>query len=166
MTRTLKALLAAGVLGLGGTAAAIRYAAWSESAAEAAYRPAPPLKGVNERLDDASVLAGQYYCGDGKGYSLDLTLAADGHYAATWRGCLGTYGKADGKWKLVTNHVIFAPDRETDMMVGHLRALEVLKFQGHWIFVPEEKRRRQYYEQCGVNRSSCFQPSSMAFKGQ
>lgn len=130
------------------------------------YRADPPLKGVNERLDDGSVLAGRYYRGDGKGYSIDLTLAVDGHYAATWRGCLGPYGKADGKWKLATNHVVFTPDRETDMMVGHLRSLEILKFQGHWIFVPEEKRRRQCYEQCGVNRSSCFQPSNMVFKGQ
>jgi len=124
-----------------------------------------PQKGVAEHPADPKALAGHYYCGDGTGYNVDLTLGPDGAYTAEWQGCLGTYGQAAGTWKLVDGLVAFTPSKETDMMRSHLRGLEVLKFQGHWILLSTNKSRREFYDKWGVSAYSCFQNTNSIFRG-
>jgi hypothetical protein len=40
--------------------------------------------------------AGRYFEGDGTGRNIDLSLTPDAGVAATWKGCLGTYGANHG----------------------------------------------------------------------
>ena len=124
-----------------------------------------PQKGVAERPADAKVLAGRYYCGDGTGYNVHLTLTPGGAYTAEWHGCLGTYGEAAGDWKLTDRLVVFTPSKETDMMRGHLRGLEVLKFQGRWILLATNQSDRETYDKWGVSTYSCFQNINSIFRG-
>lgn len=106
---------------------------------------------------NAVAVAGSYYRGDGLGYNVSLTLEANGNYSAEWHGCLGKYGEASGKWSLADARITFTPSKEEDMMKGHLKSLDVLKFQGDWILVPTEKHEREFYDKMGVSRFSCFQ---------
>jgi hypothetical protein len=124
-----------------------------------------PQKGVAERPADTRVLAGHYYRGDGTGYNVHLTLGSDGAYSAEWQGCLGIYGEAAGDWKLADELVVFTPSKEIDMMRRHLRALEVMKFQGNWILVPTDKSDREFYDKWGVSTYSCFQNTNSIFQG-
>src|SRR5438876_7837296 len=91
-------------------------------------------KGVTGAQPNAKAVAGSYYCGDGLGYNVTLTLKDDGTYAGEWHGCLGKYGDASGSWKLSDKRLVLTPKKETDMMKGHLKALDVLKYKGGWIF--------------------------------
>ena len=124
-----------------------------------------PQKGVAGCPSDAKGLAGGYYTGDGTGYNVYLTLNAKGTYTAEWLGCLGTYGEASGDWKLTNTQVVFNPSKETDMMRGHLRRLDVLKFQGHWILLSSDKDDREFYDKLGVCAGSCFQNTNNIFRG-
>ena len=104
---------------------------------------------------NAKAVAGSYYCGDGLGYNITLTLIENGSYSAEWRGCLGKYGDASGNWKLSDKRIVFTPKKETDMMKDHLKTLDVLKYKGDWIFVRAD--HREFYDNYGVSRYSCFQ---------
>lgn len=112
-------------------------------------------KGVPEAPPNAKAVAGSYYCGDGTGYNVTLTLKGDGSYSGEWHGCLGKYGDAAGSWKLSDKRIILTPKKETDMMQGHLKTLDVLKYKGGWIFVRSDDR--DFYDKYGVSRYSCFQ---------
>lgn len=114
-------------------------------------------KGVPEAPPNAKAVAGSYYCGDGLGYNVTLTLKADGTYSGEWHGCLGKYGEASGIWKLSDKRVILTPKQEQDMMKGHLKTLDVMKDKGGWIFVRAD--HRDLYDKHGVSRFSCFQKS-------
>ncbi len=69
----------------------------------------------------ASSLAGRYSWGDGLGYRIGLELDGLGRYHATWNGCLGEYGTAEGRWSASGPTIHFRPSKETGMMQGHLR---------------------------------------------
>jgi hypothetical protein len=112
-------------------------------------------KGVPEAPPDAKAVAGSYYCGDGLGYNVTLTLKADGHYSGEWHGCLGKYGEASGTWKVSDKRIILTPKEEKDMMKGHLKTLDVMKYRGGWIFVRADDR--DFYDKHGVSKFSCFQ---------
>lgn len=112
-------------------------------------------KGEPAAPPDTKAVAGSYYCGDGLGYNVTLTLKEDGSYSAEWHGCLGKYGDASGRWKLLDRRIVFTPKKETDMMKDHLKTLDVLKYKGGWIFVRAD--HRDFYDQHGVSRYSCFQ---------
>jgi|ERR1043166_2518820 hypothetical protein len=112
-------------------------------------------KGTPEAPPNAEAVAGDYYRGDGTSYNIYLTLKANGKYTAEWHGCLGKYGEASGQWTLKDKQIVFKPSKERDMMTGHLKALDVLKFKGAWIFVPTDDR--DFYDKWGVSRYSCFQ---------
>lgn len=112
-------------------------------------------KGTPEAPPNGNAIVGSYYRGDGTGYNIYLTLNKDGTYAAKWCGCLGKYGDAAGKWILKDRQIIFKPTEEKDMMVGHLKSLDIFKFKGEWIFVPSAER--ESYDKWGVSRYSCFQ---------
>lgn len=112
-------------------------------------------KGTPEAPPNAKAVAGDYYRGDGTGYNIYLTLVANGTYTAKWRGCLGEYGTASGSWTVADKRIVFKPVKEKDMMKGHLKSLDVLRYKGQWIFVPSEDR--DFYDKHGVSRYSCFQ---------
>jgi len=115
-------------------------------------------KGTPEAPANAKALAGSYYRGDGTGYNIFLTLKENGKYMAEWHGCLGKYGEASGQWTLVDKRVLLKPAKEKDMMKGHLKSLDVMRYQGQWIFVPSDDR--EFYDKYGVSRYSCFQKQS------
>jgi hypothetical protein len=54
------------------------------------------LRSEIRRLGSSHPWAGEYYYGDGLGVNVVLTLAPQGGCVATWRGCLGMYGKNYG----------------------------------------------------------------------
>ena len=112
-------------------------------------------KGEPAGPPDAKAVAGSYYRGDGLGYNITLTLKENGSYSAEWHGCLGKYGDASGTWKLSDKRIVLNPKKERDMMKGHLKTLDVLKFKGAWIFVRADDR--EFYDKHGVSRFSCFQ---------
>jgi hypothetical protein len=112
-------------------------------------------KGVPETPPNAKAIAGDYYCGDGTGYNVFLSLKENGSYAGVWRGCLGKYGEASGKWKISDKRVVLTPKNEKGMMKSHLRQLDALKYNGGWIFV--RSNEREFYDKYGVSRYSCFQ---------
>jgi len=112
-------------------------------------------KGVPEAPPNTKAVAGSYYCGDGTGYNVTLALKNDGTYSGEWHGCLGKYGDASGNWKLSDKRIILTPKKETGMMQGHLKALDVLKYKDGWIFV--RANDRDFYDKHGVSRYSCFQ---------
>jgi hypothetical protein len=113
--------------------------------------------GTPEAPPNAKAVVGSYYRGDGTGYNIYLTLGANGKYTAEWHGCLGKYGEASGQWTLADKRISFKPAKERDMMKGHLKNLDVLRYQGQWIFVPSKDR--EVYDKYGVSRYSCFQRS-------
>lgn len=112
-------------------------------------------KGTPAAPPDTKAVAGNYYQGDGLGYNIYLTLKEDGTYSAEWWGCMGKYGEAAGKWMLKDKEIAFKPTKEKDMMKGHLKSLDVLKFKGQWIFISSDDR--DFYDKWGVSRYSCFQ---------
>lgn len=122
-----------------------------------AYSQTNPKKGVSEAPSDSKALAARYYRGDGTGYNVSITLAADGSYSSEWHGCLGKYGEASGTWTLAGRKLTFAPTKEDGMMKGHLKELEVMRFDAAWILVPTKKQDREFYEKWGISRYSCFQ---------
>jgi hypothetical protein len=104
---------------------------------------------------DAKAVAGRYYCGDGLGYNVTLILKKDGTYSGEWQGCLGKYGEASGGWTLSDHQIVLTPKKESGMMEGHLKTLDVLKHEEGWIFVRSD--HRYFYDKDGVSRNSCFQ---------
>ena len=119
--------------------------------------PSENEKGTPEAPNNAKSVVGDYYRGDGTGYNIYLTLKENGDYSAKWRGCLGEYGTASGKWSLNDKTIALSPTKEERMMQGHLKNLHVLKFHGNWILVPYNDR--DFYDKHGVSRYSCFQKS-------
>ncbi len=100
--------------------------------------------------------AGNYFRGNGTGYNIALDLRPDGSYDAQWRGCLGIYGTARGKWSIIDgDQIVLSPRKETDMMKGHLKRLDVSKYQGDVILIPTDDR--EFYDEHGPSRYSCFQ---------
>ena len=134
------------ILGLSGAGAASE----PEGAAAPYGTPSTPKA--------ASDVASTYHRGDGLGYNITLTLRGNGTYAASWRGCLGVYGKSHGRWTLSGSRVVFSPARETDMMKGHSTslALETQTFEGKWILVPTAGEDAAFFRKYGVSRTSCF----------
>lgn len=111
-------------------------------------------KGVPEAPPNTKAVAGSYYCGDGTGYNVTLTLKDDGTYSGEWHGCLGKYGEASGTWKLSEKQIVLTPTKEKEMMEGHLKTLDVMKYKAGWIFVRADDR--DFYDKHGVSRYSCF----------
>lgn len=99
--------------------------------------------------------AGSYYRGNGTGYNITLDLRSNGSYDSKWRGCLGGYGTARGKWSVDGEHIILSPTKETDMMTGHLRRLDLARYEGRLILLPSDDR--EFYDKHGASRYSCFQ---------
>ena len=122
-------------------------------------------KGVFAAPSAAEALVGTYYIGDGTGYNIYLTLTADRSFSADFYGCFGKYGDANGHWSINSGEINFVSLRETGMMKGNLGAMDILKFQGHWIFLEKSKNARNDYNAYGVSPSVCFQNTNNIFWG-
>jgi hypothetical protein len=156
MPRILKiALLAVGLAAAG----FLTYQTWRPSAEQP--MPRPVVKGVLATPATAGEIVGQYYTGDGLGRRVELTLQGDGTYEAVSEGCAGRLGSIRGRWSLTSTRLAFIHPEDTNSAQYALKQtlanLEVQRFRGHWIFVPTGGDYRQYYEQFGVDRFSCFQ---------
>ncbi len=84
--------------------------------------------------------SGNFYRGDGTGYNVNLNLKPDGTYTGQWRGCLGVYGTAFGKWSIKGQQIVLKPAKETDMMKGHLRSLDIIREQKKIFLLPTADR--------------------------
>ncbi|MCG6116960.1 MAG: hypothetical protein MEQ07_02035 [Aquimonas sp.] len=92
-------------------------------------------------------LVGRYYSGDGLGYNVWVQLAADGSYSADWHGCLGVYGEASGQWQAEGDQVVFLPEQENELLVGHLRTVTTVQHDGRLGLVrPEDLRGKRIRE--------------------
>ena len=119
--------------------------------------PSPVKKASVAMPADAKAVSGSYYRGDRLSYNLHLNLNSDGSYDAECKGCLGTYGDARGTWRLDDSRITFSPSRETGMMEGRLRQLDILPFNSGWVLLPTDKEDRKFYDKWGVLEFTCFQ---------
>jgi hypothetical protein len=99
----------------------------------------PPAKSAS--ASTAGKYAGHYYCGDHLGYNLDLVMKADGTYSGTWRGCMGVYGTAKGKWQVARRQIILHPANETGLMKGHLSVFDIVKYKNTHGLLPVKYRK-------------------------
>ncbi len=100
--------------------------------------PAPPR--VPVPAADAAKFAETYYNVGVVSKNIQLTLKPDGSYLATWHGCLGVYGEASGNWRLSERTIVLSPFRETGVLEGFLRTLEILDEGKEPAFVRPEDR--------------------------
>ncbi len=112
-------------------------------------------KNVSDGTMSEGDMTGRFYCGDGMGCNLMLTLHEGGTFESEWHGCLGKYGDARGTWALTNSTLVLTSANESGSMKGYLRTLELLKYRGKPIFVRSEDR--DFYRKMGVDRASCFQ---------
>lgn len=87
-------------------------------------------------------LEGSYYWGEGLGYNIALDLRGSGEYRATWDGCLGEYGTAEGRWGLSGRVLHFKPSKETGKMKGHLRSARVTHTRPKVVIALEDEGAR------------------------
>lgn len=120
-------------------------------------------RGVTEAPPSPQLLIGDFYMGDGLGMNIYLRFSPDSSYCAEWRGCLGKYGGAFGRWTLRDTLVQLMPIGETGMMRDYFRALLVQRYRANWILVPADTRGREDVEKDGVSKYSCFQRDTLKF---
>ena len=67
------------------------------------------------------------------GWSLSLTLSANGNYTSGASTCFGPSGDATGTWRRQSRRVLFTPAEETGVLEGYLRnALVDRRPDGRW----------------------------------
>jgi hypothetical protein len=94
------------------------------------------------KSSEVQAYSGNYYRGDGTGYNVYLKLKTDGSYIGTWRGCMGVYGTAKGKWSIQGQQIVLKPAVETDMMKGHLCSLDISREQKKVLLLPTADRKK------------------------
>jgi hypothetical protein len=116
--------------------------------------PDGSTKEVEERVL-VKGLVGEYICGDGLGYNLNLHLKDGGHFECIWKGCLGEYGKSAGEWVVGRQGVKLAPvTAEGNLKEKPLGHLQVVRFQRHLLLLPD--RDRDWFEKNGPDRLCCL----------
>jgi hypothetical protein len=89
----------------------------------------------------AKELVGEYYCGDGYGYNLDLILKEGGRFKCTWSGCLGVYGRSSGGWSVDREGVKLAPESADGTLKDRpLARLRVVRFREHYLLLQDKNR--------------------------
>jgi hypothetical protein len=102
-------------------------------------------------------LAGTYHVGDGLGYNLSLTLAADGGFECEWHGCLGSYGATSGTWSLRAGGLWLAPRTASGMFKDRpLGLLRVVLFREHLLLLSGKKKDVDFFREVGPATSTCF----------
>jgi hypothetical protein len=96
-------------------------------------------------------LTGDYRCGDGLSYNLQLTLKEGGRFDCTWRGCLGEYGKSTGEWTIDQQGLKLASASAEGMLKEKpLGRLYVIRFREHFLLLPDSDR--DWFEKNGPDR--------------
>lgn len=57
-------------------------------------------------------IAGEYYLGRGLGFNFTLTIAPEGTFSYTWRGCLGNYAEVSGSAFLRNGELVLEPSSQ------------------------------------------------------
>ena len=106
-----------------------------------------------------NALAGSYYRGDGTGFNLNLALQSDGTFTCNWTGCLGAYGASSGKWAVEGDQIITETVTEEGMMEGKpIGNLTIVNDETQLVLV--QNSNRDFYDEHGASRFSCFTPAS------
>lgn len=63
-------------------------------------------------------ILGKYYFGDGLGVNCLLELSKSGRFKYEWDGCLGTYDKANGTFKINEKTLALSPNGPVESMCG------------------------------------------------
>jgi len=102
---------------------------------------------------DISELLGAYHRGSGL-LSTSLNLRHDRSYLATWRGCLGEYGRSAGTWSLEEGRVSFEPVEESESMKGRFTELYVGYQDANLFLFPNPNN--ESFQRFGPRRSTVF----------
>jgi hypothetical protein len=105
---------------------------------------------LTEKIADVSVarLAGEYYCGDGLGVNLRISLKANGSFDRSFSGCLGVYGTAAGTWSASATGIRLDAQKSVgEMAASFEHDLRIVSFGDHYLLV----RKADFY-------SSTWQP--------
>ncbi|UNP28859.1 hypothetical protein [Lysobacter gummosus] len=83
-------------------------------------------------------VVGSYYSGNGLGKAVSLDLKADGSYAGSWDSCMGVFGSAHGRWRLVGDVVEFTSLGEDGEFTNYLSQARTLRHDGKVGFARRE----------------------------
>jgi hypothetical protein len=98
---------------------------------------------------------GSYSQGDGAGYNLYLELKDGKQFECEWRGCLGVYGTASGRWVVERDGLNLATEQSDGMFtIRPLGQLRVVSLQGHYLFFQEKDR--DWFTEYGPDTFRCF----------
>ena len=115
---------------------------------------AQPFSGPKEDSPPRGTVGGEYYCGDGLGFNLSLTLNQSGRFECTWTGCLGVYGKAQGNWAVEGERVVFQPETATGRLREYLSHADIVKYREHLLLVLE--KHKEFYEPTRPSADWCL----------
>jgi hypothetical protein len=100
-------------------------------------------------------LVGDYKCGDGLGYNLQLILKEGGRFDCIWRGCLGEYGKSTGEWTIDQQGLKLASASAEGMLKEKpLGRLYVVRFREHFLLLPVGDL--DWFDKNGPDRLCCL----------
>jgi hypothetical protein len=103
----------------------------------------------------AGQLIGEYYVGDGLGYNLYLVLKDGGKFECTWRGCLGAYGTASGKWVIRESGLTITTQKADGILQDRqLDRLRIFSFQKNYLLLQE--RDLDWFKKHGPDTHCCF----------
>jgi hypothetical protein len=116
-----------------------------------------PNGSTKEALQElkTSQFVGDYHVGDGLGYNLHLVLKEEGTFECTWRGCLGVYGTASGRWSIEATGLKLATRKADGMLEKKpLDELLIVAFRDHYILL--QNQDRDWFDERGPNTFCCF----------
>ena len=77
--------------------------------------------------------------GDGLGFNLKIEFVGT-TYRATWHGCLGEYGRAEGDFIKAASQIRFNPKTETGMMINRFRSMRIVQNEGQEYLIDEDEK--------------------------
>lgn len=91
-------------------------------------------------------LVGTYAFGDGLGMNISVVLKPDGRFDSEWLGCMGSYGKASGRWQLHGSQIQFVPAYERGMLKNFFRVATAMSRSGQIGFVRAQRQQDGFDE--------------------
>lgn len=90
--------------------------------------------------------------GDGEGFNLKIEFFGT-KYRATWHGCMGEYGRAEGDFIKAAYHIRFSPKTETGMMANRFRSMRIVRSEGQdYLIDVDDKNAMKYLEYSGLKK--------------
>ncbi|MBR7801532.1 hypothetical protein [Undibacterium fentianense] len=90
--------------------------------------------------------------GDGEGFNLRIEFFGS-KYLAIWRGCLGEYGRAQGDYVKILDHIHFNPRIETGMMASRFRSMQIVRNEDQTYLVDDnDKDAMKYLRYSGLRK--------------